>query len=271
MKAINYSWWIGAIIGAVLALAFTGGPAEDKPGMLILVGLGSGALWGVIIGLIIDSVRGKIKTKNSTDNSENSTPKSHNLLNDDANLNLDRNEIAELLYEFSINQNAMEELEKIKSDDPYLYFTKFWEIFKNEVLNQTGVKLQFPNAGKFKSFTFSFMIRIEELDEGRGKLLFIANNLGNVFKNPEGRIICSNKYIILGIEEGRLTRWLYMHLSGRTHEPQLFLLKEDDIIPCGSLPDSNYATLYNELNKRLERTPNHSDWDNLMDEIFNKI
>ncbi len=274
MKAQNHSWWIGAIVGAILTLTLTGGPAQDNPGMLIIVGLVSGAFWGWIIGLIIDSIRAKTtKNKKEKDAIKNpiTIPKPNTSVNNDSAINSDKNEIAELLYEFSMNQDAMKELEKINSEDPEIFFAKFWEIFKNEVFAKTGVTLQSPDASQFKSFRFSFTTRTEELDKGRGKLLFISNNLGDVFKNPEGRVICSNKYIILGVEEGKLTRWLYMHLSGRIHEPQMFLLKEGDIIPCGSLLGSSYFILYNELNRRLEKTPTQKDWNNLMDEFYNKI
>jgi hypothetical protein len=58
MKAVNHSWWIGAIISTVLTLTLTGGPAQDNPGMLILIGVINGVFWGWIIGLIIDKVRG---------------------------------------------------------------------------------------------------------------------------------------------------------------------------------------------------------------------
>lgn len=58
MKAVNHSWWIGAIISTVLTLTLTGGPAQDNPGMLILIGVINGVFWGWIIGLIIDRLRG---------------------------------------------------------------------------------------------------------------------------------------------------------------------------------------------------------------------
>jgi hypothetical protein len=61
MKIQNHSWWIGAIVGAILTLTLTGGPAQDNPGMLIIVGLVSGAFWGWIIGLIIDKIIGNPK------------------------------------------------------------------------------------------------------------------------------------------------------------------------------------------------------------------
>ncbi|TDN95299.1 hypothetical protein DET49_102185 [Salegentibacter sp. 24] len=56
MKAVNYSWWIGAIISTILTLTLTGGPAQDNPGMLILIGVINGVFWGWIIGLIIDKL-----------------------------------------------------------------------------------------------------------------------------------------------------------------------------------------------------------------------
>ncbi|HEY9184327.1 MAG TPA: hypothetical protein VIM94_03275 [Salegentibacter sp.] len=57
MKVVNYSWWIGAIISTVLTLSLTGGPAQDSPGTLILIGVVNGVFWGYIIGLIIDKIR----------------------------------------------------------------------------------------------------------------------------------------------------------------------------------------------------------------------
>ena len=62
MKAVNHSWWIGAIISTVLTLTLTGGPAQDNPGMLILIGVSNGVFWGWIIGLIIDKVRASPST-----------------------------------------------------------------------------------------------------------------------------------------------------------------------------------------------------------------
>jgi len=61
MKAVNHSWWIGAIISTVLTLTLTGGSAQDNPGILILIGIFNGVFWGWIIGIIIDKIRGNQK------------------------------------------------------------------------------------------------------------------------------------------------------------------------------------------------------------------
>lgn len=70
MKVANHSWWIGAIIGAILTLTLIGGQAEDNPGMLITIGLLSGAFCGWLIGLIIDKARGN-SNKGILDSNEN--------------------------------------------------------------------------------------------------------------------------------------------------------------------------------------------------------
>ncbi|OEY71954.1 hypothetical protein [Salegentibacter salarius] len=59
MKAVNYSWWIGAIISTVLTLTLTGGSAKDNPAMLILIGIFNGVFWGWMIGFIFDKLNEK--------------------------------------------------------------------------------------------------------------------------------------------------------------------------------------------------------------------
>lgn len=182
---------------------------------------------------------------------------------------IEKRVIAEIIYRFSMNQDALEALQEINSNNLAYYFDKFKEIFVKEVHTKTGIKpLMSDNIFKFKTFSFSFNTSIKELNNGRGKLLFISNDLGNIYENPEGKIICSNKYIILSIEQGILTRWMYMHLTGRLHEPRLFLLNADDIIYCGSLPDDSFQTLFNELDRRLVRTPSIDDLKNLLNDFY---
>ncbi|CAM4063895.1 hypothetical protein [Gillisia hiemivivida] len=275
MKVANYSWWIGAIISPILTVALTGGSNDDDIGMLILVGVVNGVFWGWLIGFLIDKARGNPKETKPTPTTKKTyqtPPITKEVEINKSNSETDRNEFAEILYEFSMNQKALGSLEKIKSADTTLYFNEFLKLLKEFVSSKTGVNLIIEDyTCIFKSLTTSLKPITVELDKNRGKLLFISNNLGDVFKNHEGSVICSNNFIILGIEEDSLSRWLFMHLSGRIHEPKLFILTDNDILDCGTLPDASFQTVFNELDRRLERTPSNADWDNLMDEFYNKI
>ncbi len=306
MKAVNHSWWIGAIISTILTFVFLGDNSSSDKGILLFIGVVNGLFWGWVIGLIIDKIKGNPENKVLTPHREKEiviqegiyydslerqsrrierqkrlalrnaeySPKEASEIsgNEESFSETDRNEIADLLEKFSRNQQALEELKQINSYEPQFYFKEFLKLFEKEVYNSTGVNLlTVGNSYKFRSFLFSFEPKIVELDKERGFLVFLSNSLGDVFKNPEGGTICSIKYNVLGVEEGKLSRWLYMHLTGRGHEPQLFLLKEDDLFPCGSLPDATYTTLFYELDRRLEKTPTQADWENLLDDFYNKI
>lgn len=83
MKAVNHSWWIGAIISTVLTLTLTGGPAQDNPGMLILIGIINGIFWGWIIGLIIDKIISSKKITEPTPSTQKERPSSNAVLRKD--------------------------------------------------------------------------------------------------------------------------------------------------------------------------------------------
>lgn len=56
MKAVNHSWWIGAIVSTILTFAFIGGDTTEDIGMALFVGIVNGVFWGWLLGLIIDKL-----------------------------------------------------------------------------------------------------------------------------------------------------------------------------------------------------------------------
>lgn len=57
MKTVYFTWWICAIIGAVLILTLTDNSANNNAGFLLILGLIGGAFCGLIIGLVIDKIK----------------------------------------------------------------------------------------------------------------------------------------------------------------------------------------------------------------------
>jgi hypothetical protein len=57
MKAVNYSWWIGAIVSTILTFAILDADSPNDFAMILFMGVVNGVFWGWIIGLIIDKFR----------------------------------------------------------------------------------------------------------------------------------------------------------------------------------------------------------------------
>lgn len=113
MKLANYSWWIGAIIGAILTLTLTGGQAEDSPGMLIIIGLVSGGFWGWLIGYLIDKAKGSAAEKNKMPLKNNLNSKDEEIIRRDGYYISEENSLNSFIILFtSKGYVAIQEMEE---------------------------------------------------------------------------------------------------------------------------------------------------------------
>lgn len=106
MKAVNHSWWIGAIISTVLTFAFLGGETAEDIFMSLFVGIINGVFWGWIVGLLIDKLRG---------NSSKSTEQQHF-----PDTQKEKIPPTEALNQQHLNQNGYY-VSKVESGDKTLY------------------------------------------------------------------------------------------------------------------------------------------------------
>ncbi|WP_026932800.1 hypothetical protein [Christiangramia echinicola] len=110
MKAVNYSWWIGAIISTILTFAFLGSDSSLDVGMIFFVGIVNGVFWGYIIGLIID------KVNESSSNQEN--PSTKNNIGDSSARNS--------LYKYDLRRDGYYLASINKGVDNPIYYVMFF-------------------------------------------------------------------------------------------------------------------------------------------------
>ncbi len=406
MKAVNHSWWVGAIISTVLTFAFLGSNSSMNFGLILFIGIVNGVFWGFVIGLIIDNISGSQKHPNTAsgtdnelkppninanDNAEGQTNrKSSNIESDiglneqftgdrtakdvimeELQINVDNsiedyrlknkkelddplfgpiklinyinttseelkkallktketlgltaeevNEIVENIHRNTFQNNLVtnqgqedlttekfqeeesdfmgpdikstakqEDITKISellvrfSRDSNVYNTlirnsisvyeltkarPFLKILQTYVEERLGSTLQIGiRQLRFNTCSFKYNYKVVDLNKINGQLIFFSNALSDM------EAIEINKHIILCIENNEVTRWMFVEETSVAHLTNLYMLNENgEVINCGKLPDAKFKTVYDELERRLEKTPSKKDWDNLMDEFYNKI
>ncbi|UBZ08261.1 hypothetical protein LDL76_06005 [Salegentibacter mishustinae] len=196
MKAVNHSWWIGAIISTVLTFVFLGNDSSLNVGVLLFMGIVSGAFWGWLIGLIIDKFWENKKTSSSKTSGKISKddPESSEVVNQTVSPPLNKQYSSE---SEDTNGPAFLPYETIVKDIAHSNKVMITEFFQ-QYLNNTIYKYIDKNKNSLNDPIFSSMkimnlIQITS-EEIKPKLMQIKGNLSendvdNIIKEVNSKTV----------------------------------------------------------------------------------